>query len=486
METTQTLAHVGYLFSIMLFAFGIKQLTKIKTSRSGNQLAALAMLVAVACQLLELGTIDWTYMLIGALAGGVVGGVLALSVEMTAMPQLVAVFNGFGGLASTAVALSLVVAALYGYSSLIGDANLMTLSFQGSSGLATAVSLILSVVIGSITFTGSIMAYLKLSDVFGRWFGNPIMLPARHLLNLLVAAAIIWYSYQWVAGPLTADNAMTYAYLVTGLTMLLGILLVIPIGGADMPVVISLLNSYSGLAAAATGFALGSNVLIVSGTLVGASGIILTTIMCKGMNRSLLNVMVGGFGGDAAAGAKADNTYTNVKSADAEEAILDFDGISSVVIVPGYGLAVAQGQNAVREFADQLKGKGISVKYAIHPVAGRMPGHMNVLLAESNVPYDELYEMDSINNDFQQTDVAIVVGANDVVNPDAKDDPASPLYGMPVLNVEQARMVFVIKRSLSPGFAGVKNSLFERDNTRMIYGDAKKVLEEMTTHFNEN
>lgn len=486
MDNATTIANLGYLLSIILFSFGIKQLTKIKTSRQGNQLAAMAMLLAVACQLVELGTIDYTYILIGVAAGGLIGGIFALTVEMTAMPQLVAIFNGFGGLASTAVAISLFYAAMQGYSSIIGDANLSTLSFQGNVGYPTAIALILSVIIGAITFTGSLMAYLKLSDVFSRWFGNPIMLPMRHLINLIIVGLIGWYSYQWIAGPLDAETAMQVAYSVTGLTMVLGVFLVIPIGGADMPVIISLLNSYSGLAAAATGFALGSNVLIVSGSLVGASGLILTQIMCKGMNRSLANVMIGGFGGDTASGEKADNTYTHVKSADAEEAVMDFDGIQRVVIVPGYGLAVAQGQNAVREFADQLKARGIDVKYAIHPVAGRMPGHMNVLLAESKVPYDELYEMDTINNDFQQTDVAIVIGANDVVNPDAKDDPSSPLFGMPVLNVEEARMVFVIKRSLSPGFAGVKNSLFERDNTRMIYGDAKKVVEEMTTHINNN
>ncbi len=483
MEISTIIANIGYLISITCFILGIKKLGKIKTARSGNMLSASAMAIAVISQLVELGAIDYQFIIIGVLLGSIIGAVFAIRVQMTGMPQLVAIFNGFGGLASTMVGLSLFMGALWGVSQ--GGA-LSELSIQGSVGLSIAITLILSIAIGSITFTGSIMAFLKLSDTFGRQFGNPILLPGRHVLNIFIALAIVGASFYWVSGVSDPQSSIIMALVVTGLTLLLGFLLVIPIGGADMPVVISLLNSYSGLAAAAAGFALGSNVLIVSGSLVGASGLILTSIMCKAMNRSLANVMFGGFGGDAAVGGSKDQGYDNVKSSDPEEAAMDFDGVQSVVIVPGYGLAVAQGQNAVKEFADQLKAKGVKVRYAIHPVAGRMPGHMNVLLAESSVPYDELYEMDAINNDFQATDIAVVVGANDVVNPAAKDDETSPLYGMPVLNVEESRMVFVIKRSLSPGFAGVKNELFERENTRMIYGDAKKVLEEMTSHLNQD
>lgn len=479
METSTLIANIGYLVSIICFALGIKRLGKVKTARSANQLAAVAMAIAIVSQLVELGTIDYTLIIAGAAIGSLIGVILALSVQMTAMPQLVAIFNGFGGLASVFVALSLFTAA-----SITGPLGFM--DFQGNNGISTAITLALSVIIGGVTFTGSVMAYLKLSDIFGKYFGKPILLPARHLINIAIVLGIIGLTY--LAITTTADPAQltNQIYIITGLCLLLGVTLVIPIGGADMPVVISLLNSYSGLAAAATGFALGSNVLIVSGSLVGASGLILTQIMCKAMNRSLANVMFGGFGADNAAGGSKDEGYDNVKSADPEEAALDLEAAQSVVIVPGYGLAVAQGQNAVKDLANLLKERGATVKYAIHPVAGRMPGHMNVLLAESNVPYDELYEMDTINPEFSATDVAIVVGANDVVNPAAKDDEASPLYGMPVLNVEEARQVFVIKRSLSPGFAGVKNGLFERENTRMIYGDAKKVLEEVTTALNED
>ncbi len=486
MEPSTIIANIGYLISIACFILGIKRLGKVKTARSANMLSASAMAIAVISQLVELGAIDYQFIIAGVLLGSLIGAIFAIKVQMTAMPQLVAIFNGFGGLASTLVGLSLFTSAWF---ALTGSesAALGGLAIQGTAGLSTAITLILSIVIGSITFTGSIMAFLKLSDTFGRQFGNPILLPARHVLNALIAIGVVASSYYWIASAADPSMSINMAIAITVLTLLLGFLLVIPIGGADMPVVISLLNSYSGLAAAAAGFALGSNVLIVSGSLVGASGLILTSIMCKAMNRSLANVMFGGFGGDAAVSSgDKDQGYANVKSSDPEEAAMDFDGIQSVVIVPGYGLAVAQGQNAVKEFADQLKAKGVQVRYAIHPVAGRMPGHMNVLLAESSVPYDELYEMDAINNDFQATDIAVVVGANDVVNPAAKDDESSPLYGMPVLNVDESRMVFVIKRSLSPGFAGVKNELFERDNTRMIYGDAKKVLEEMTSHLNED
>lgn len=480
METSQLIANLGYLVSIICFALGIKRLGKIKTARSANQLAAAAMGIAIVSQLIELGQIDYTLIIAGAIVGSLIGTAMALMVQMTAMPQLVAIFNGFGGGASALVALSMFVAAAH------EPGTLAEIDFAaGGQGYATAITLALSIIIGCVTLSGSLIAYGKLSDIFGKYIGRPILFPARHMVLVLILLAIIAMTVAWVGmvdDPATSSNL---AIGITILTLLLGVLLVIPIGGADMPVVISLLNSYSGLAAAATGFALNSNVLIVSGSLVGASGLILTKIMCKAMNRSLANVMFGGFGAEETGGGGKDEGYKNVKSADPEEAAMDFSAAQSVIIVPGYGLAVAQGQNAVKELGDQLKARGVNVRYAIHPVAGRMPGHMNVLLAESSVPYDELFEMDAINNDFQNTDIALVVGANDVVNPAAKEDKNSPLYGMPVLNVENARMVFVIKRSLGAGFAGVKNILFELDNTRMIYGDAKKVLEELTTHISE-
>ena len=484
METTTLIANLGYLISIVCFVLGIKRLGKVKTARSGNQLSAIAMLIAIASTLLELHMIDLPLLIGGAAIGSLVGLVLAMSVQMTAMPQLVAAFNGFGGGASVLVALSLFFAAIG--STETAQVSLSQLVFDGRSGLGTAIPLVLSIVIGAVTVTGSFVAYGKLSDVFGRYLGKPILLPLRHVLNAVLAVSLIAMSILWVGTADSPETATMLAYGITALSLLLGILLVIPIGGADMPVVISLLNSYSGLAASATGFALGSNVLIVSGALVGAAGLILTQIMCKAMNRSLANVIFGGFGADAPTGSGEQTGYVNVKSADPEEAAMDFEGAQNVIIVPGYGLAVAQGQNAVRDLADQLKQRGCNVRYAIHPVAGRMPGHMNVLLAESKVPYDELYEMDAINNDFEGADVALVVGANDVVNPAAKTDETSPLYGMPVLNVEHARMVFVIKRGLGAGFAGVKNELFEMDNTRMIYGDAKKVIEALNQHLSEN
>ena len=473
METQEVLVHVGYLVSISMFILGIRRLSKVKTARSANALAAGAMLLATACALVELGTVDYTFIIAGLVIGSLVGVVLAYTVEMTAMPQLVAVFNGFGGGASALVGLSVYTAATK-------SGPLAVMEMQGGSGLGTALTLVFSILIGTLTFSGSILAYLKLSEKFGRQFGKPIMLPMRHLLNLGLLASIIGCATLWLSYVSSPYLSGLLAVVLTIAALVLGVTVVLPIGGADMPVVISLLNSYSGLAASATGFALGANVLIVSGALVGASGLILTMIMCKGMNRSLLNVMAGGFGEVATGGGN--NEYTNVRSCDAEEAALDFEAARNVIIVPGYGLAVAQGQGAVAEFASQLKELGCKVRYAIHPVAGRMPGHMNVLLAESNIPYEDLFEMDEINNEFKEADIALVVGANDVVNPSAKDDKDSPLYGMPVLNVEQSSIVFVIKRSLSPGFAGVKNELFEYDNCRMIFGDAKKVLEELTSH----
>lgn len=475
--TADLIAFFCYIVSISLFILGIKLLGKVKTARRANLLAAFAMVLAVLGQLIELGTVDYTYIIAGAIIGAIAGTIFALSAKMTAMPQLVAIFNGFGGCASALVGLSLFAGAEK-------TGPLYAMSFEGDTGMGTAVTLVLSIIIGSVTLTGSVMAYLKLSDKFGSKFGRPILLSGRHLINLLLLAAIAGTSTLWIGYASDPSLSILLALFVTGLTLLLGILLVIPIGGADMPVVISLLNSYSGLAASATGFALESNVLIVSGALVGASGLILTQIMCKAMNRSLANVILGGFGATTET-TSGESGYTNVRSAEPEEAALDFHAAQNVIFVPGYGLAVSQGQGVLRELGDILKKRGVNVRYAIHPVAGRMPGHMNVLLAESNVPYDELYEMDAINKSFSQTDITLVVGANDVVNPSAKDDPKSPLYGMPVLNVEESRLTFVIKRGMSPGFAGVKNTLFEKDNCRMIYGDAKKVLEDLIKQVSE-
>lgn len=480
LSPSETVANLGYLLSILLFAFGIQGLSALRSARRGNTLAALAMLVAIVCRLIELEQIDITGILLGVLVGASIGAVMAIRVEMTAMPQMVAIFNGLGGAASALVALSLYLGARAASSG-----ALVTMNFQGAEGLSSAVALYLSLAIGAVTLTGSVVAYLKLSSLFGKTFSAPRQLLGGQLGNLLLMLLTIACGIYWVGFAPSAELGDRAAWASCALALVLGITLVMPIGGADMPVVVSLLNSYSGLAVAATGFALHAKILIVSGSLVGASGIILTMIMCRGMNRSLLNVMMGGVGGENGNGKGGGGEYHNVKSADPEEAALDLVDARSVIIVPGYGLAVAQGQNAVGELASQLKERGCQVRYAIHPVAGRMPGHMNVLLAESNTPYEDLYEMDLINKDFKQTDVALVVGANDVVNPSAKEDKSSPLYGMPVLNVDQARTVFVIKRSLSPGYSGVKNELFERANCRMIYGDAKHVLEQLTTHLDD-
>ena len=474
METNIIIAHIGYLISISCFIIGIKRLGKVKTCRSANLLAASAMLIAIVSQLIELGTVDYKLIAVGLILGSLVGVYLARTVQMTEMPELVAIFNGLGGGASTFVALSLFFGATsYG---LINE-----MDFQGAGGFTTALTIIISIFIGSITFSGSIIAYAKLSGKFGRSFDQPILLPARHLILLSLVVALIILSWFWFSFASTGTSSIIVLLLVTLTSLIIGVMTVIAIGGADMPVVISLLNSYSGIAAAATGFTLQSPILIVSGSLVGASGIILTKIMCKGMNRSLTNVVFGGFG-VVDSSSTGETEYKNVKSTDPEDAALDFEIAQKVVIVPGYGLAVAQGQNIVAEFAKILQKNNCDVRFAIHPVAGRMPGHMNVLLAEANIPYENLYEMDEINDYFKEVDIVLVVGANDVVNPAAKEDKSSPLYGMPVLNVEDAKIVFVIKRSLSPGFAGVKNTLFEKDNCRMIYGDAKKVVEEINGH----
>ena len=457
-----------YLLSAVLFVFGLKGLTRIRSARGGNTLSASAMLIAVIATVLEIGIVDYRWILLGLVVGSAVGVFAALRVQMTQMPEMVALFNGFGGGASAIVAL----ATLW----TVGvEASGPGGTLAGLMGAPSATTIALSILIGSVTLSGSVVAFLKLN---GTLRGEPVLLPARHLLNLALLVASLglglWFAFSVADEGVLAALALT----VLGLSLLLGVLLVIPIGGADMPVVISLLNSYSGIAAAATGFVIDNAMLIIAGALVGASGLVLTQIMCTAMNRSLANVLFGGFGAEVASGGEADREYGPVRSGGPEETAMLLDAAERVMFVPGYGLAVAQAQHAVRELADLLEGRGVTVEYAIHPVAGRMPGHMNVLLAEADVPYEKLLEMDRANGELKNVDVAIVVGANDVVNPAAVDTPGSPIAGMPVIEVWNAGTVVVIKRSLSPGFAGIKNSLFERPNTMMLFADAKEALQE--------
>ncbi|MBX2811540.1 MAG: NAD(P)(+) transhydrogenase (Re/Si-specific) subunit beta [Myxococcales bacterium] len=462
-----------------MFVVGIKRLAKVKTARSGNQLAAGAMGVAVIGTLLEMKTFDPGWVVVGILVGASIGAYAAIKVEMTSMPEMVAIFNGLGGAAS-----ALVPVAVYWQSYVMRPHATTAQSVAEVLGSDDALTIVLSVVIGGITFTGSVIAFLKLQGTLRK--GNPILLPSRHFINLgLAGGAVVFAAFFGFVSPYIFVSTVGLL-LLTAIALILGVLLVIPIGGADMPVVVSLLNSYSGLAAAMAGFVIGNPLLVVGGALVGASGLILTQIMCVAMNRSLLNVLVGGFGQqDVTAGGGGSSEYTNVKSSGPEEAAMLLDAAQSVIVVPGYGLAVAQAQHTIRELADQLKKRGMKVTYAIHPVAGRMPGHMNVLLAEADVPYEELVEMDNINSDFRNTDVVLVLGANDVVNPEALDNKTSPIYGMPILHAHEARTVFVVKRSLSPGYAGIKNPLFERDNTMMLFGDAKQIVQDLLREVKE-
>ncbi|MDH3254347.1 MAG: NAD(P)(+) transhydrogenase (Re/Si-specific) subunit beta, partial [Acidobacteriota bacterium] len=443
---------VLYLLSAILFIVGLKGLTRIRSARRGNAIAALAMLIAIGTTLLEMGLVDYRWIIAGLVIGGLAGGIAAVRVQMTAMPEMVALFNGFGGSASALVALSILwLQVIEPQTQASADSIL---------GADVALTSFFSILIGTVTFSGSLVAFLKLS---GRIGGAPVMLAGRHVINglLFAVTAIAGVSMAFVT--VGSQPTMIAALVVVVISLVLGVLMVIPIGGADMPVVISLLNSLSGVAAAATGFVLQSNVLIISGALVGASGLILTQIMCVAMNRTLGNVLFSGFGQEAT--SKDSRDYENVRSCGAEEAAMILETAESAIIVPGYGLAVAQAQHMAREVADLLEARGATVRYAIHPVAGRMPGHMNVLLADADVPYEKLVEMDQINADFKTTDAVLIVGANDVVNPAAETDPASPIAGMPVLKVWEAKSVMVIKRSLSPGFAGIKNELFERPNT---------------------
>ena len=461
------LVPVLYLISSVLFIVGIKGLASVRTARRGNGIAAIGMLLAIVGTLLEIGLIDFRWILIGLIVGSAIGAVVAVRVPMTSMPEMVGLLNGCGGAASLLVAISYV--SLKVLEPKLGG------TLAALEGGDVAITTAFSILVGGVTASGSLLAFLKLGEYIT---GRPILIPGRHALNLLLFLAALAVS-GYVAYIAATPAAMLDGMLVlTAISLVLGVTLVIAIGGADMPVVISLLNSYSGIAACATGFVLHNNLLIIAGALVGASGIILTQIMCKAMNRTMVNVVFGGFGVVDAQTGGGKSEYTNVRSCGAEEAAMVLEAAETVSIVPGYGLAVAQAQHTIRELADLLKKNGTRVSYAIHPVAGRMPGHMNVLLAEANVPYDELIEMDQANPELKNTDVVIVVGANDVVNP-AASDPKSPIAGMPVLEVWNAKTVIVLKRSLSPGFAGIKNELFEMPNTLMLFEDAKKGLQGM-------
>jgi len=448
-----TFVQIVYLITASMFIIGLKRLGSPATARSGNQLASLAMFIGVIVTLFDREIISFEYIIIGVIVGTAIGALLAKRVEMTSMPELVAVFNGFGGAAS-----ALVAAGEY---LRIAEVNL-----PGSDLFIMCISIF----IGSVTFTGSLIAYAKLS---GKISGNPITFPGQKPLNALLMVVILGLSVYFVIDP----TYLVPLLIVLGISLLLGILFVIPIGGADMPVVISLLNSLSGIAASAAGFVVGNSLLIIAGALVGASGLILTNIMCKAMNRTLTNVLFGAFGGDGGAAAVGEGGPKNYKEAMADDVAVMTAYAQRVVIVPGYGLAVAQAQHTIREVASLLEAKGVDVKYGIHPVAGRMPGHMNVLLAEANVPYPQLYDMDDINPEFEKTDVVLVIGANDVVNPQARNNPASPIYGMPILNVDKAKAVIILKRSMNTGFAGIDNDLFYLDNSYMFFGDAKKSLQ---------
>jgi len=446
------LEQFSYLLASALFIIGLKYLGSAKTARKGNQYAMFAMAVAIVITLVVSGVAGPIQIIVGMVAGGLVGGIVAKRIEMTEMPQMVALFNGFGGVASTLVAFS---------EYLEPTTTPVTLDVN--------ITLILSLFIGTVTLTGSLIAFAKLQGLMP---GRPIVLPMHQVLNFLLMVAVIVFGVMYV---LTPDVPM-WPVLIILAAAIFGVTFVIPIGGADMPVVIALLNSYSGLAASATGFVLSNNVLIIAGALVGASGLILTQLMCDAMNRSLFNVLFGAVGTDDSTGESGAAETRTVTRYTAEDAGMIMDTVQSVIIVPGYGLAVAQAQHVLNEMGEILMARGIDVKYAIHPVAGRMPGHMNVLLAEANVPYDLLYEMDDINDEFQNTDVALIIGANDVVNPAARTKKDSPLYGMPILNVDYARTVMFVKRSMGAGFAGEANPLFFDDKTMMVFGDAKAVV----------
>ncbi len=454
------LAALLYLVAAVCFILALRGLSHPTTSRMGNIYGMVGMTIAIFTTLALPGVVSYWMIVAGILIGGAIGTVIALKIQMTALPQLVAAFHSLVGLAAVFVA-----AAAFFRPEAYG------IGVAGDIKVASLIEMSLGVAIGAITFTGSLVAFAKLQALLS---GKPLVFPLQHPLNaglgILLIVLIVW---------LCIGQSPAVFWLIVLVALLLGFLLILPIGGADMPVVVSMLNSYSGWAACGIGFTLHNNLLIITGALVGSSGAILSYIMCKGMNRSIFNVILGGFGGETAAAAGGGDDDRQVKSGAADDAAFLMGNAEKVIIVPGYGMAVAQAQHALREMADLLKAKGVDVRYAIHPVAGRMPGHMNVLLAEANVPYDEVFEMDEINRDFAGTDVTFVIGANDITNPAAKTDPASPIYGMPILDVDKSGQVLFVKRSMASGYAGVQNELFFRDNTMMLFGDAKKMCEDI-------
>ena len=455
------LSAIFYLISGVLFILALRGLSSPETSRQGNFFGILGMVIAITVTFLSIGNFSsgFIYVLIFLLIGGLIGTFIAYKIPMTAMPELVAGFHSLVGLAAVFVAISAFL-----------NPEAFNLGSPGNIKLGSLIEMSIGAVVGAITFSGSIIAFLKLRGIMS---GSPITFRGQHLLNALILISIIVLTYL-----LCSTQSSNLFWILLAVSFLIGFLLIVPIGGADMPVVISMLNSYSGWAAAGIGFTLENSALIITGALVGSSGAILSYIMCKGMNRSFFNVILGGFGATEQSLSK-DNEKKPVKSGNAEDAAFLMKNASSVIIVPGYGMAVAQAQHALREMVDTLKKNDIKVTYAVHPVAGRMPGHMNVLLAEANVPYDEVFELEEINNDFANADVAFIIGANDVTNPVAKTDPQSPIYGMPVLDVEKCKSVLFVKRSLSPGYAGIDNELFYRENTLMLFADAKKMTEDI-------
>jgi len=456
---TQELAAYGYLIAAICFIMALRGLSSPETSRGGNLYGIVGMAVAIGVTVATPGVVSPWLIIVGLIIGGAIGAIVAMRIQMTALPQLVAAFHSLVGLAAVFVAAAAFVSP-----------EAFGIGMPGNIKAHSLIEMGLGTVIGAITFTGSVVAFAKLQGLVS---GAPLVFRGQHPLNALIGIVLVvllaWFTLR--------GHPITFILLIA-LSLALGFLLILPIGGADMPVVVSMLNSYSGWAAAGIGFTLGNTALIVTGALVGSSGAILSYIMCKGMNRSIFNVILGGFGTDSsAASAPHAKTDKPVKAGSAEDAAFLMKNAQSVIIVPGYGMAVAQAQHALREMADILKKEGVEVRYAIHPVAGRMPGHMNVLLAEANVPYDEVFELDDINRDFASTDVAFVIGANDVTNPAAKTDPASPIYGMPILDVERAQTVLFVKRGMASGYAGVDNELFFRDNTMMLFADAKVMCE---------
>jgi len=455
------LSAIAYLVASVFFILALRGLASPESARSGNIFGMVGMAIAIVTTMAGDVVVSFPMILAGIAIGGAIGTVIALRIQMTALPQLVAAFHSLVGLAAVFVA----AAALY-----LPDAY--GIGRAGDIQTSSLIEMSLGTAIGAITFTGSLVAFAKLQGLVS---GAPLVFPGQHPLNAMLGVAIVGTGV-WLA---MTGGDQTAFWVLVALSLLLGFLLIVPIGGADMPVVISMLNSYSGWAACGIGFTLTNNLLIITGALVGASGAILSYIMCKGMNRSIFNVILGGFGGEGAVAAGGRKEERPVKAGSADDAAFIMRNASSVIIIPGYGMAVAQAQHALREMCDLLKEAGVRVRYAIHPVAGRMPGHMNVLLAEASVPYDEVLELEEINPDFAATDVAFVIGANDVTNPAAKTDPTSPIYGMPILDVERAKTILFIKRSMAAGYAGVDNELFFRDNTMMLFGDAKKVCEEI-------